>query len=81
VDYQQDINDDSILWSESQDFGEGFKTLRSVSDTLLNLTVFEGQKKIRNGSPLVLDTWHKKNHQLWQLSPLCKQCCALMTEE
>lgn len=70
VDYQADMKDDAILWTESQDFGEGFKTVRSASDTLLNLTVFEGNKRIRNGSALVLDTWHKGDHQLWKLFPL-----------
>eukprot|EP00250_Pteridium_aquilinum_P018896 c24230_g1_i2 orf=466-1494(-) len=70
VDYQADMKDDYILWTESQDFGEGFKTVRSASDTLLNLTVFEGNKRIRNGSALVLDTWHKGDHQQWKLLPL-----------
>ena len=81
MDYQPDIKDESILWSESQDFGDGFKTVRSASDTLLNLTVFEGHKKIRNGSALVLDTWHKKDHQLWKLSPLCKSYNALIVTD
>ena len=82
MDYQPDIKDEGILWSESQDFGDGFKTVRSASDTLLNLTVFEGHKKIRNGSALVLDTWHKKDHQLWKLSPLCKSYNAsIVTDE
>lgn len=70
MDYRPGIRDDDILWTESQDFGEGFKTVRSASDTLLNMTVFEGNKKIRNGSALVLDTWHTADHQLWKVFPL-----------
>lgn len=70
VDYEEGLKDDSILWTESQEFEEGFKTVRAASDTLLNLTVFEGNKRIRNGSALVLDTWHKGDHQLWKLFPL-----------
>ncbi|MCO5605900.1 hypothetical protein L7F22_060086 [Adiantum nelumboides] len=33
MDYRPDIRDDDILWSESQDFGEGFKTVRCASNT------------------------------------------------
>ncbi|MCO5593161.1 hypothetical protein L7F22_047167 [Adiantum nelumboides] len=31
VDYQADLKNDNILWTESQDFGEGFKTIRRSS--------------------------------------------------
>ncbi|KAH6557477.1 hypothetical protein KP509_1Z112300 [Ceratopteris richardii] len=72
IDYRRpEIKDDDILWSESQDFGEGFMTVRCASNTLLNLTVLEGAKSVRDGSELVLETWHKADHQLWKLSPLC----------
>ncbi|KAH7302527.1 hypothetical protein KP509_23G076400 [Ceratopteris richardii] len=64
MDYEANVRDDDIMWTESQDFGEGFKTLRCASNTLLNLTV-SGQ-----GKSLELDTWHKTDHQLWKVFPL-----------
>eukprot|EP00249_Psilotum_nudum_P004873 c18355_g1_i1 orf=320-1180(-) len=73
VDYQPGISGDDILLTASQDFGEGYKTIRSATDTLLNMTVFQGDKRfggLRNGSPIVLDTWHKQEHQLWKIHPL-----------
>eukprot|EP00249_Psilotum_nudum_P036812 c879_g1_i1 orf=182-1015(+) len=72
IDYKPGILDDDILWTESQDFGEGYKTVRMASDTLLNMTVFHGDKKsggLKDGSPVVLDTWHKQDYQLWKIFP------------
>ncbi|KAI5057698.1 hypothetical protein GOP47_0027713 [Adiantum capillus-veneris] len=64
MDYNANVRDDDVMWTESQDFGEGFKTLRCASNTLLNLTA-SGQ-----GKTLELDTWHKADHQLWKVFPL-----------
>ncbi|KAH7445672.1 hypothetical protein KP509_01G019700 [Ceratopteris richardii] len=82
VDFHRAHADEDLLFTESQDFGEGFCTLRMASDTLLNMTVHHEEEKggllhhaakgpeVREGAPLVLDTWHKKDHQLWKLFPL-----------
>ena len=87
VDYFPGMVDEDILFTESQDFGEGFKTIRVASDTLLNMTIFssEHEKKsggffhhhhvdsthpIKEGAPLILDTWHQNDNQLWKLFPL-----------
>eukprot|EP00249_Psilotum_nudum_P011757 c23364_g1_i1 orf=760-1338(-) len=81
VDYRPGMQDEDILWTESQDFGEGYKTVRSAYDTLLNLTLFQEEKKgglfhhsdkhstpeVKEGCPVVLDTWHKGDHQLWKI--------------
>ncbi|MCO5613393.1 hypothetical protein L7F22_067669 [Adiantum nelumboides] len=85
VDYRPGMLDEDILFSESQDFGEGFRTVRMTSDALLNMTLFhEDEKKsffhhsdkmshkVKEGTPLVLDTWHEQDNQLWKLFPLCK---------
>ena len=64
MDYEANVRDDDIMWTESQDFGEGFKTVRCASNTLLNLTVSRG------GKTLELDTWHKTANQLWKIFPL-----------
>lgn len=74
VDYKPDLAmDDDILWTQSQEFEEGYKTVRMASNTLLNMTVFHSDKKsrgLKNGSPIILDTWHKQDHQLWKILPL-----------
>lgn len=85
VDYRPGFVDEDLLFSESQDFGEGFRTVRMASDTLLNMTVpHEEEKKslfhhtekipeVTEGAPVVLDTWHKIDRQLWKIFPLsCK---------
>eukprot|EP00250_Pteridium_aquilinum_P004161 c14392_g1_i1 orf=405-1460(-) len=69
IDYSPDIQDDDLFWTESQDFGEGFKTLRMASDTLFNLTAGHGNR-VEDGSSVILDTWHKKDNQLWKVFPL-----------
>jgi hypothetical protein len=79
--FEPGMLDEDILFTESQDFGEGFRTLRSASDTLLNVTLFhEPEKKpffqlhankseheIKEGTPLVLDSWHQNDRQLWKI--------------
>jgi len=73
ADYMPGMPDDSILWTQSQDFGDGFRTIRIASDTLINITVYHGDRRLhglKNGSPLILDTWHKQDHQLWKILPL-----------
>lgn len=67
VDYNPDMQDDDLFWTESQDFGEGFKTVRMASDTLLNLSHSGG---FEDRSSIIFDTWHKKDNQLWKIFPL-----------
>lgn len=83
VDYVPNMLNEDFLWTESQDFGEGFKTVRMASDTTLNMTLFHKEEKksffhhddksanqIKEGTPLVLDTWHEKDNQLWKVFTL-----------
>lgn len=84
VEYRPGMLDEDVLFTESQDFGEGFKTVRMASDTLLNMTLFhdkEGKKslfhhssksahEVKEGTPLVLDTWHETDNQLWKIFTL-----------
>lgn len=84
VDYRPGVLDEDLLWTESDDFGEGFRTVRMASDTLLNMTLFHKEEKksffhlgaeksadeVKEGTPIVLDTWHKNDLQLWKIFPL-----------
>ncbi|KAI5073591.1 hypothetical protein GOP47_0011604 [Adiantum capillus-veneris] len=71
INYTPGLQDDDLFWTESQDFGEGFKTVRMANDTLQNLSVACGNN-IENGSTLILDTWHKKNTQVWKIFPFSR---------
>ena len=64
--------DENILWSESEDMGFGFRTIRKVNNIELNMDAFQGDTKsggIRDGTRVVLWKWNKQDNQLWKLSP------------
>ncbi|KAJ7294330.1 hypothetical protein O6H91_21G048000 [Diphasiastrum complanatum] len=72
--YDKDHLDDDILWSTSQDFGNGYRTIRMYNNICLNLDADHGDKKhggIKNGNKLILYRW-LKNHdnQFWKIVPV-----------
>lgn len=72
TEYRPDAFDESILWTMSQDMGNGFRTLRQVNNIRLNVDAFHGDKKsggITDGTPVVLWEWKKGENQLWKLVP------------
>ena len=86
VDHRRGMVDEDLMFTESQDFGEGFRTVRLASDTLLNMTLMPEEEKssgglfhhhkaenqVKEGTPITLDTWHEKEAQLWKIFPLCE---------
>lgn len=72
TEYRLDTLDESILWTMSEDMGQGYRTLRQVNDIRLNVDAFHGDKKsggIKDGNPLVLWGWKKGENQLWKIAP------------
>ncbi len=70
--YEGGSYDESVLWSESEDMGYGYRTVRQANDIGLNLDAFLGDRKhggIQEGTKLVLWKWNKQDNQLWKLSP------------
>eukprot|EP00253_Pinus_taeda_P033174 PITA_33174 len=64
--------DENILWSESEDMGYGYRTIRMANNIGLNLDAFHGDRSsggIRDGTRAVLWKWNKQDNQLWKLSP------------
>jgi len=64
--------DESILWSESEDMGYGYRTVRMANNVGLNLDAFQGDSwngGTRDGTHVVLWKWNKQDNQLWKLSP------------
>lgn len=65
--------DENILWSESEDMGYGYRTVRMANNIGLNLDAFQGDRRsggIRDGTRVVLWKWNKQDNQLWKLLPL-----------
>lgn len=70
--YKPDDFDESVLWSQSKDFGDDFRTIRMVNNTRLNVDAFHGDKKsggVREGTIIVLWKWNKGDNQLWKIRP------------
>ncbi|KAJ6360095.1 hypothetical protein OIU77_004164 [Salix suchowensis] len=72
IPYNQDVLDESILWTESKDLGDGFRAVRMVNNTHLNVDAFHGDKKsggVRDGTTIVLWKWNKGDNQQWKIIP------------
>lgn len=75
IPYNPDILDESILWTESADLGDGFRTVRMVNNIRLNLDAFHGDKKsggVHDGTIIVLWNKNKGDNQRWKIVPYCK---------
>jgi hypothetical protein len=72
VPYNPNALDESVLWTMSKDFGEGYRTMRMVNNVLLNVDAFHGDKKsggVHDGTTIVLWKWNKGDNQLWKVAP------------
>ncbi|CAL9024101.1 unnamed protein product [Prunus brigantina] len=72
IPYNPDILDESILWTESADLGDGFRTVRMVNNIRLNLDAFHGDKKsggVHDGTIIVLWNKNKGDNQRWKIVP------------
>ncbi|XP_065012315.1 ricin B-like lectin R40C1 isoform X1 [Musa acuminata AAA Group] len=72
VPYNPDYLDESVLWAESRDTGEGFRCIRMVNNIRLNFDAFHGDKDhggVRDGTILVLWEWLKGDNQRRKIVP------------
>ncbi|KAM7269231.1 hypothetical protein ACFE04_024728 [Oxalis oulophora] len=72
VSYNPDTLDESVLWTMSKDFGDGYRTMRMVNNVHLNVDAFHGDKKsggVHDGTTIVLWKWNKGDNQLWKVVP------------
>ncbi|KAM0953866.1 putative ricin B-like lectin [Dioscorea sansibarensis] len=75
VRYNPDYLDESVLWAESNDTGEGFRCIRMVNNISLNFDAFNGDEDhggVRDGTTVVLWEWLKGKNQRWKITPYCK---------
>ncbi|WVZ06645.1 hypothetical protein V8G54_019991 [Vigna mungo] len=73
--YNPDYLDQSILWTESRDLGDGHRAIRMVNNIHLNVDAFHGDKKsggVHDGTTIVLWDWNKGDNQQWKILPYCK---------
>ncbi|XP_019429645.1 PREDICTED: uncharacterized protein LOC109337183 isoform X1 [Lupinus angustifolius] len=72
VPYNPNFLDESVLWTESRDMGDGHRTVRMVNNIRLNLDAFHGDKNsggVHEGTTVVLWEWNKGDNQLWKILP------------
>lgn len=73
--YNSNALDESILWTESKDLGDGYRAIRMVSNIKLNVDAFNGDKNhggVHDGTRIVLWEWKKDANQRWKIVPYCK---------
>lgn len=73
--YDADVLDESVLWAESRDTGDGYRAVRMVNNIRLNFDAFHGDKNhggVHDGTTLVLWEWKKGDNQRWKIVPYCK---------
>ncbi|URE02896.1 Stress responsive protein [Musa troglodytarum] len=72
VPYKPDYLDESVLWTESRDTGDGFRCIRMVNNIRLNFDALHGDKDhggVRDGTFVVLWEWLKGDNQRWKIVP------------
>ncbi len=75
AEYEMGFRDETILWSLSEDMGDGYRCIRMVNKITSNLDALQGDKKsggIKDGTPVILFKWKKQENQIWKLTPACK---------
>lgn len=75
IDYNPNELDESVLWTLSTDLGDGYRTIRMVSDIRLNMDAFHGDANhggVHDGTTIVLYEWLKGENQRWKIIPYCK---------
>ncbi|XP_073142318.1 ricin B-like lectin R40G3 [Henckelia pumila] len=69
--YNPDTVDESILWTESKDLGDGYRTIRMVNNIKLNVDAFNGDANhggVHDGTTIVLWEWKKGDNQRWKIA-------------
>jgi len=72
TEYDPESRDESVLWTQSEDMGEGYRCVRMANKITSNLDVLRGDKKsggVKEGSPVILFAWKKQDNQIWKIIP------------
>ncbi|KAI0531380.1 hypothetical protein KFK09_000934 [Dendrobium nobile] len=72
IPFNPEYIDESILWTESHDTGEGYCCIRMVNNIRLGFDAFHGDKDhggVHDGTTVVLWEWLKGKNQRWKIVP------------
>ncbi|KAJ0857634.1 putative ricin B-like lectin [Helianthus annuus] len=72
--YNPDKLDESVLWTQSKDLGDGFHAVRVVNDIKRNVDAWNGDKDrggVIDGTKIYLCKWTKGDNQRWTTAPFC----------
>ncbi|KVH90702.1 hypothetical protein Ccrd_007332 [Cynara cardunculus var. scolymus] len=72
TEYNPDKLDESVLWTQSKDLGDGYHAVRMVNNIKLNVDAFNGDKEhggVHDGTKIVLWEWKKGPNQRWTVAP------------
>ncbi|KAK1367347.1 hypothetical protein POM88_042908 [Heracleum sosnowskyi] len=70
IPYDLDIHDESVLWTLGADLGDGYRAMRMVNNTRLNLDAFlNSDGRIDDGTIIGLWEWVKGENQQWKIIP------------
>ncbi|PKU83549.1 hypothetical protein MA16_Dca008236 [Dendrobium catenatum] len=82
ITFNPEYIDESILWTESHDTGEGYRCIRMVNNIRLGFDAFHGDKDhggVHDGTTVVLWEWLKGKNQRWKIVPFyCEYSYLLM---
>ncbi|XP_073388742.1 uncharacterized protein [Physcomitrium patens] len=70
ADYDSNALDQTVLWTMSEDMGQGYCCIRLASQITRNLDVLRGDKKsggVKEGSPVITFAWKKQDNQIWKM--------------
>jgi hypothetical protein len=70
IPYNPSVVDESILWTESKDLGDGYRTIRMVNNIRLNVDAWNGDKNhggVHDGTTIALWEWKKGENQRWKI--------------
>ncbi|KAF0909759.1 hypothetical protein E2562_000085 [Oryza meyeriana var. granulata] len=73
VGHSPDSVDVALLWTRSDDLGEGFHCIRTVSDISLVLDAAKGVPEAggaHDGTPIIVFRWNGGSNQKWAMLPL-----------
>ncbi|XP_022156229.1 ricin B-like lectin R40G3 [Momordica charantia] len=72
ISYNPNVLDESVLWTQSKEFGEGYRAIRMVNNIHLNVDAYHGDKYsggVHDGTQIVLWKWKEGDNQLWKIVP------------
>ncbi|WOG83041.1 hypothetical protein DCAR_0102215 [Daucus carota subsp. sativus] len=68
ITYVPEAHDETVLWTLAEDLGDGYRAMRMVNNTLLNVDALH-DGSIHDGTSIGLWEWLHGENQLWKVVP------------